>query len=169
MSDEEFDTGAAAALIKLTTDEARRSLAIQVPLLYASWGVAWLVGLFVMWLSVRHQAPYQGPTAAPSILFGVLLLGALVVTIGTSIRATRGVHGVSEMQGAIFGVAWPIGFVTLYTVVGALAHAGASVTVVGRASAGGPLLVTGLIYLAGAAIWLDRAMLTIGVWLPVVA
>ena len=52
---------------------------------------------------------------------------------------------------------------------GALAHQGADSAVLGLVSAAGPLLVTSLIYLTGAAIWLDRAMLTIGAWLAFVA
>lgn len=169
MTDDDFDTSAAAALIERTTDDTRRALTIQYPLLYAGWGVAWLVGLFVMWLSVRGQTHYAGPSAASAILFGVLLLMALAITIVTTVRATRGVHGQSEMQGMIFGISWGIGFVALFTVQAALAHNGASDTVLALVSAAGPLIVTSLMYLAGAAIWTDKPMLTMGVWLAVVA
>ncbi|GLY64719.1 hypothetical protein [Amycolatopsis taiwanensis] len=88
--EDDFDTSAAAALIQRTTDDTQRSLTIQVPQLYAGWGVAWLVGLFVMWLSVRNQEPYSGPSAAPVILLSVLLVAALAVTMVTIVRATRG-------------------------------------------------------------------------------
>ncbi|GLY64720.1 hypothetical protein Atai01_13390 [Amycolatopsis taiwanensis] len=77
-------------------------------------------------------------------------------------------HGHSATQGKIFGIAWPIGFATLYIVEGALAHQGADSTMLGLVSAAGPLLVTSMMYLAGAAIWLDKAMLTMGVWLALV-
>jgi hypothetical protein len=167
--EEGFDSRAAAALIQATTEDTRRSLAVRVPQLYASWGVAWLIGLGVMWLSVRGQAPYRGPSAGSAILLGVLLLGAVAVTIFTIVRATSGIQGQSANQGTIFGLAWPIGFASLYLLEGALAHQGASGTVLGLFGAAGPLLVTSLIYLVGAAIWLDRAMFTMGAWLAVVA
>lgn len=170
MTDEEgFDSpSAAAALIQRTTVDTRRSLDARAPALYAAWGVAWVVGLGAMWLSVRAQHPYTGPDAVSATLLGVLLVGAVVVTIVVVGRATRGVHGQSEAQGRIFGIAWPVGFGAFYAIEGALAHQGADVTVLGLVGAAGPLLVTGLIYLIGAAIWLDRPMLVMGVWLGVV-
>ena len=168
MTDDEFDSRAAAALIQRTTTDTRRSLEVRVPALYAGWGIAWLVGLGGMWLSVRGQHPYSGPNTISAILLGVLLVGAVVVTIVSVGRATNGVHGQSEIQGRIFGIAWPIGFVTFFVMEGALAHGGASNTVLGLVGAAGPLLVTSLVYLVGAAIWLDWAMFVMGAWLAVV-
>lgn len=170
MSDEDdrFDSLAAAALIQRTTAETRRSLDVRAPVLYAGWGIAWLVGLGAMWVSVRGQHPYTGPGTFSAILLGVLLVGAVVVTIVSVGRATRGVHGQSEVQGRIFGIAWPIGFVAFFTMQGALAHAGASDTVLGLVGAAGPLLVTSMVYLVGSAIWLDWAMFVMGAWLAAV-
>jgi hypothetical protein len=167
--DEGFDTRAAAALIRSTTENTRRSLDVRVPQLYAGWGVAWLVGLGAMWLSVRNQVHYSGPSAASAILLGVLLVAAVILTIYSIIRATRGIQGQSARQGTMFGFAWPIGFALCYALEGGLAHAGASGTVLGLVGAAGPLLVTSLIYLVGSAIWLDMAMFTMGAWLAVVA
>lgn len=167
--EEDFDSRAAAALIRHTTDTARRALDVQAPRLYASWGVAWLIGLGAMWLSVRGQARFHGPSAGSAILLGVLLLGALVVTVVTIVRATHGVHGQSELQGRIYGLAWPVGYAAWYTLQGALANQGADGRVLGLVGATGPLLVTSLIFLLGGAIWLDRPMATVGVWLAVVS
>lgn len=168
-AEEDFDTTAAAALIRRTTEDTRRSLAVQVPQLYAGWGVAWLVGLLAMWFSVRDQRPYHGATAGATLLFVVLLIGALAITIVTINRATRGLHGHSQAQSRIFGISWGVGFVALFVVEGALAHSGADSSVRALVSAAGPLLVTALVYLEGAVIWLDRKMLTMGVWLALVA
>jgi hypothetical protein len=169
MTHDDFDSTAAAALLQRTTEATRRSMDIRSPLLYGGWGVAWLVGLGAMWLSVRGQNPYQGPSSAASILLGVLGVGALAITITTVVRASRGVHGVSEVQGRIFGISWAVGFTVYYVMAGALGAQGASAAVLGLVGATGPLLVTGLIYLLGAAIWRDWAMFTMGCWLAVVA
>jgi hypothetical protein len=163
-----FDSQAAAALLQQTTKDTRRSLEIRAPQLYGAWGVAWLIGLGAMWLSVRDQHPYTGPSSAGAIVLGALLVGAIVVTIATVGRASRGVHGQSEIQGRIFGFAWPIGFGAFYTMEGALARHGASAVVLGIAGAAGPLLVTGMVYLVGAAIWLDWPMFAMGTWLAAV-
>lgn len=169
MTDDSFESHAeAAALIKQTTSDTRRSLDTRIPQLYGAWGVAWLVGLGGMWLSVRGQHPYAGPSTGAAVLLGVLLMGAVGVTIFYVVRATRGVHGHSEVQGRIFGFAWLVGFSAFFTLVGALAHQGASPTVLGLLGATGPLLVTSMVYFVGAAIWLDWPMLAMGVWLAVV-
>lgn len=169
LNGDDLDSHAAAALLEHATEHARRAMEVRVPWVYAGWGVAWLVGLGAMWLSVRTQVPYRGPGAGASILFGVLAVGALVGTVVAVVRATAGRHGQSEFQGRIFGWAWPIGFAAFFTLDGALAHYGAAGTVLGLFGAAGPLLITSLIYLMGAAIWLDRPMFVMGAWLAVVA
>ncbi len=170
MTDEDgFDSAAAAALLRQTTAATRRSLTTSAPLLYGGWGVAWLVGLGAMWLSVRGQVPYRGPSAAAAILLGVLSVGAIAITIRTVGRATEGVHGQSEIRGRIFGLAWLVGYAAYFVMLGALGRQGASAPVLGLVGAVGPLVITGLIYFVGAAIWLDRAMLSMGLWLAVVA
>lgn len=169
MSDQEgLDPRAAAELIGRTEAHTRRSLAIRLPAVYAAWGTAWLVGLGVMWLSVRGQDPYQGPGALSAILLGVLLVAAMAVTAVMVIRATRGLEGVSEVRGRIYGLSWPIGFAAWFAVVGGVAQQGASDQVLGVLGASGPLLVTSVIYVLGAAIWLDWSMFVIGAWLALV-
>lgn len=164
----DLDPRTAAALIQQTTRTARRSLVFRTPVLYASWGVAWLVGLGGMWLSVRGQSPYLGPSTVAAVLFGVLILAALAVTMVTVLRATRGVSGQSETQGRIFGLSWLVGFAAWFAVDAALARAGAGATVLGLVGGSGPLLITSLIYLAGAGIWADWPMFVMGVWLALV-
>jgi hypothetical protein len=167
--DETLDAAAAAALMQQTRQHVRGLLGIKLPVLYTAWGAAWLVGLGGMWLSVRGQHPYTGPSGLASALLGVLLVAAAAVTIATVNRATRGVGGVSAMQQRIYGMSWAAGFAALFAIEGATAHQGASAAVMGVLGASGPLLVTGLIYLLGAAIWLDRTMFGLGVWLAACA
>jgi hypothetical protein len=167
--DNELDPHAAAALIQQTTRAVSRSLGVRFPVLYAGWGVSWLVGLGAMWLSVRNQSPYRGPSAASSVLFGVLGALALAVTLTTVIRATRGVSGQSEAQGRIFGVSWGVGFSVLPAVDGALSRNHASATVQTLVGTIGAVLVVSLVYMVGAAAWIDWPMFALGLWLAVVA
>jgi hypothetical protein len=166
--DDDFDPSAAAALLRQTTHRVRRSIAVRTPVVYAGWGVAWLVGLGGMWLSVRGQRPYRGPATAPTVVLGVLLAAALAFTMVVVIRATRGISGQSEAQGRVFGLAWLAGFVVVFALMGALGRLGADPAVLGTVGGAGPMLVTSLVYLVGAAAWLDRAMLAMGLWLAVV-
>jgi hypothetical protein len=84
-------------------------------------------------------------------------------------RATRGVRGPSAVAGRIYGLSWPIGFAALFVIEGALGHDGASARVLGIVGGAGPILVTGLIYVLAAGIWLDWSMFGLGVWLAAVA
>lgn len=167
--DETMDARAAAALIDQTHERTRDALMIRVSPVYTAWGVAWLVGLGAMWLSVRGQQPYRGPSAASAALLGLLILAAIAVTMVIVIRRTRGVGGGSAVQGRIYGLSWPVGFAALFAIEGALSSYGASGKVLGVVGAAGPLLVTGLIYVVAAAIWLDWSMFALGTWLALVA
>jgi hypothetical protein len=167
--DETLDPHTAAALIEQARAHARDELAVKQPRLYAAWGVAWLIGLGAMWLSVRGQHPYRAPAGWSVAILAVLIVAAVAVTMITTSQATRGIGGASARQAMIYGLCWPAGFAALFVIEGALSHAGANGKVMGVVGATGPLLVTGLIYAVAAAIWLDRTMFGFGVWLLAVA
>lgn len=167
--DETLDPRTAAALIQQAQAHAHDKLAVKQPRLYAAWGVAWLIGLGAMWLSVRGQHPYRGPASWSVAILAVLIVAAVAVTMITTSQATRGIGGASVRQAQIYGLSWPAGFAALFVIEGALSHAGASGKVMGVIGATGPLLVTGLIYAVAAAIWLDRTMFGFGIWLLAVA
>jgi hypothetical protein len=163
-----MDPGTAAALLRKTTENTRRATELPLAPLYASWGIAWLFGLGAMWWSVRSQDPFRGPTTPSSVLLGLLLAAALAVTVVVLVRANHGIEGDSRIQGQMYGLSWPIGFGALFALEGALARQGASETVLGIVGAAGPLLITGLIYLVGAAVWKERSMFLLGGWLALI-
>ncbi|MGI8418301.1 MAG: hypothetical protein ACR2P2_19315 [Nakamurella sp.] len=166
--DDRLDPRAAAALMAQTTDHTRRSLDVSRPRLYVAWGVAWLAGLGVMWLSVRGQHPYRGPAGYSAALLGILIIAALAVTMEVVLRATKGGQGHSEVQGRMYGLSWAVGFAAFFVTDGAVAHYGASAQVLGILGAAGPLLITSLMYVLGAALWLDWSMFAMGCWLAMV-
>jgi hypothetical protein len=169
MSEEAMDVRTAADLMRQTQERTRSALEVRLAPVYASWGVAWLVGLGAMWLSVRGQQPYREVSGLSSAVLGVLCSLALTVTMTVVIRASRGVGGVSPVQGRMYGVAWLLGFSAVFAIDGALASHGASHAVQGIAFATAPVVVTALIYLVGAAVWLDLSMFILGAWLVVVS
>jgi hypothetical protein len=167
-AEEDLDPRAAAELLRATRDRTARSFDVRTHLMYASWGVTWLVGLGAMWLSVRDQQPYQGPSPVGYATLGVLIVISVGVTWWLA-RATRGIEGPSAVQARMFGVAWPIAFWAFFALQGALADQGADPVVLGIVGAAIPFLVTGMIYLMGAGIWRDRWMFGFGVWLIAIA
>ena len=60
----DFDPRQAAALLDQTTQQARRNFQPSPPWLLATRAVLVLAALGAIWLSVRGQHPYRGPTAA---------------------------------------------------------------------------------------------------------
>ncbi len=150
-----LDPREAAALLEQTRRQARRQLEPSPPWLLVIRAVLVLAACGAVWLSVRGQHPYQGPTAAVAI---PVVLAFVVVNFGATVavakRATAGVSGRSRLRRAeiaVMALAW----VAVFVVMGALAGAGVSRAIVyGLYPATVPLIVVGL---AWAAIMAARA------------
>jgi hypothetical protein len=144
----DFGPQQAAALLTHTTQQTRRVIEPAQPWLLAIRAVMVLAVCTVAWLSVRHQHPYQGPTAAVVpvlVAFGVL---NAFVTITVAKRATTGIAGRSRLHPveiAILAAAWIVPYLLMTT----LAPAGVSAAVAyGTYPATVPLLVAGLAWAA---------------------
>jgi hypothetical protein len=167
--DDVLDARQAAELLQRSADQARQRLTVNYTLIYAAWGVVWLVGCGAMWLSVLGQHPFRGAAGWAAAILGTGIGLAVIATGVTVGRATRGIGGVSARQGMMYGLSWPAGFAALFAIIGAAGHYGAGPEVTGVLGAAGPLVLVGLIYLLGAAMWLDRVMFWLGAWELLVA
>jgi hypothetical protein len=99
-----FDPQQAAALLDQTTAQARRKLQPSPPWLLATRAVAVLAALGAIWLSVRGQHPYKGPTAADiPILAGFIILN-FAATVTVRERAMAGVRGSTRFRPAEIAV-----------------------------------------------------------------
>ncbi|MBV9817011.1 MAG: hypothetical protein JOZ07_01515 [Solirubrobacterales bacterium] len=121
-----LDPREAARLLAQTRWRAQRGLDFRSPWLSLLAAAAMLVGFGAIWLSVRGQHPYEGPT--PVGLVG--LYAAVLVRIASVIyahrRATEGVTGRSVQRRQAEGAALAVALIVVYVVMAALAHAGAS-------------------------------------------
>jgi hypothetical protein len=142
--DAAIDPRAAAALLDRTKRRAERRLELRPPWLTLSAAVVVLVCYGALWLSVRHQHPYDGPAGwALAVLYGTLAVWAVLNAVVLR-RATSGVGGRAARQRAIVGPAIAVIWICVYVVQGALLHAGASKGIVyGIWPAAGPLVVVG--------------------------
>jgi hypothetical protein len=123
-----FDPRQAAALLDQTTQQARRKLAPSPPWLLAIRAVAVLAALGAIWLTVRGQHPYKGPTSAdiPILIAFIVLNFAATVTVRK--RAMAGVRGRTLLRPAeiiILTLSWAVVPVLMW----ALSSAGASFAV----------------------------------------
>jgi hypothetical protein len=88
-----FGPEQAAALLDQTTQRARRKLQPSPPWLLATRAVMVLAALGVIWLSVRGQHPYKGPTAADiPVLIGFVVVN-FAATVAVRAHAVAGVSG----------------------------------------------------------------------------
>jgi hypothetical protein len=120
-----FDPRQAAALLEQTTQQARRKLQPSPPWLLVTRAVMVLAACGAVWLSVRGQHPYRGPTTADIPVLVAFIVINLTATVAVAKRATAGVTGRSPLRPgeiALAALAW----VAAAVVAGALAAAGVS-------------------------------------------
>jgi hypothetical protein len=142
--DGELDPQEAAALLEQTKRQARRKFNPNPPLLSLLRAVVVLGAYGAVWLSVREQHPYKGPTGwALAILYGLVII-VIIASAGFLKRATTGVKGPSRARPAeiiVLAAAW----ILVYVFMGALEHAGASHAIVyGIYPATAPLIIVGV-------------------------
>ena len=103
-----------------------------------------LVAYGAVWLSVRRQHPYSGPSGtALAVLYSTLIVWIVLVSLVFK-RARSGVSGRSARQQRIDGAAFVTIWISVYVFQGALHHAGASHAIVyGIYPAAAPLVIVG--------------------------
>jgi hypothetical protein len=164
-----MDPQHAAAIMQEARARAERELNVRHPVIFASWALVYLLGYGVVWLSVRGQHPYRAPAGWALALLALLAVMALGVTAMVTDRATSGVGGASALKRRIYWLSIAIGLLGLYIMEAALRYNAVSRAVLGVVTASAPLLVAGVVLVAGTAAWLNWYAFGLGVWLIAVA
>jgi hypothetical protein len=120
-----FDPQQAAALLEQTTQQARRKLQPTPPWLLVTRAVMVLAACGAVWLSVRGQHPYRGPTVADVPILVAFIIINFTATVAVAKRATTGLSGRSRLSRAEITVA-ALAWVAAAVVMAALAAAGVS-------------------------------------------
>ncbi|MEU4397900.1 transporter [Micromonospora orduensis] len=163
------DAAAALRLIEDQRTQTARRLEPDPRVLYWPWGVAWLVGfgLFFLRFAPDDRVLVRLPGWLPLTVLFVLLACAAAIQAVAGAKAYGQVTGVSATRGRWYGCAWALGSVSVYAGLGRISehlpHDLAallwSTTAVGLTSA---------LHMAGGAIWLDRDLFRLGVWIGVI-
>jgi len=157
----------AAAVVEDARARARRELVICAPLVYAAWGLTLLLGYGAMWLSVRGQHPYTGPSGgsiAVVLALAALAVAAVVVIVS---KTVAGIDGRSARLRSIILRTYATGYLILLCVQVAIKGSVSARTFAFVAFAG-PLLLAGLTYILASAVGLDRTAFALGAWLVIV-
>jgi hypothetical protein len=120
----------AAKLLEQTTLEAQRKFALSSPLLSLLGAAVVFVALGAVWLSVRGQHPYKGPTAAGLLVMYGILFCWIGVVVRFRRRATAGMSGRSIRQERAYGAAVVTALVGVSVFQGVLKHDGVSLAIV---------------------------------------
>jgi hypothetical protein len=128
-------------LLEQTTRQTQRQFELQPPILLLAAAVTVLVAYGAVWLSVRNQHPYSGPSGtALGVLYGTLAVWIVLLT--TVLR--RALRGRSSRQRKLEGITFAAIWICVYVFQGALHHAGASAAIAyGIYPAAAPLLIVG--------------------------
>ena len=140
----EFDPRAAARLLETTKRRAQRQFEFPSVLLILIQAGALLAAYGAIWLSVRGQHPYSGPSGAALLeLYAFVAVAALAVGLEAR-RARAGVSRRSSPQEWTRAVPFIAAFLSVYVLMGALRYDGFSFAIVyGILPAAGPLIVVG--------------------------
>src|SRR5690348_4303221 len=95
----------AATLLGQTQRQARRQLEPNPPWVLATRAVMVLAALVAIWLSVRGQHPYRGPTAADIPVLVAFIVLNFALTVAVRQRALAGVRGRTRLRPAEIAVA----------------------------------------------------------------
>jgi hypothetical protein len=139
-----FEPREAADLLVSTGREARRRFEPRAPLVALICAVAVLAIYGTLWLSVRDQHPYVGPSDTATAWAYTILAVSIVVSVTAYRRATQGITGRSRKEDGLAWLAVGVPWVAVYVFMAALHAAGAGTGVVyGVFNATGPWLVVG--------------------------
>jgi hypothetical protein len=167
LEDQHMSVQQAAAVVKDARARARRELVICAPLVYAAWGLTVLLGYGAMWLSVRGQHPYTGPSGGSiAVVLGLAALAVAAVVVIIS-KTVAGIDGRSARVRSIILRTYATGYLILLCVQVAIKSSVSNRTFLFVAFAG-PLLLAGLTYILASAVGLDRTAFALGAWLVIV-
>ena len=167
LEDQDMSVQEAAAVVQDARARARKELVISTPLVYLAWGLVWLVGYGAMWLSVRGQHPYTGPSGVSMAAVFVLAGFAVAAVLVIANKAAAGIGGRSVRHRRIIGATWAIGYLSLLIVAPAISSS-VSTRTLAFISFAGPVLLVGLVYILAAALGRNRQAFVLGAWLVIV-
>ncbi|MDW4571311.1 hypothetical protein R8Z57_00795 [Microbacterium sp. M3] len=163
-----------AAMLALVDDQRRsveRQMAGFVPYIVTAWGVAWLVGFGALWLIEGLAPAFSLPASIAFSIFGVCIVGAIVVSAVFGARSGRGLRGNpgEAFTGIVYGCAWWIGSIAIVGLGQGLHANGMSADLAEIYYPVAFVSFAGIMYVLAAAIWRAVPMLVVGVWTVVVA
>ncbi|MFE0156220.1 hypothetical protein ACFWY5_54445 [Nonomuraea sp. NPDC059007] len=158
-------------LIEQQQTAAMRRFLPDPLLMYVPWGAAWFIGFGTLFLGQGLQGDGNGLLPITwqvglSVLWATQIIAFVLMVIAV-LRSGGHIKGESETRGAMYGLAWFIGFNAMGIIATRFVPHLQEDTI-------GPfytalfMLVAGLLYMAGGAIYRLWPQFLLGVWVVVV-
>ena len=146
------------------TDQVRRR-SLNAALLFAVWGVTYLISFGAWYLARQHVLPMLAAEVPTVVLF----VGSLIFSSWHGPHSSQGVRGPSQVVGAMYGISWPISYFALAAVNVGLERTGLTEDQVTLLWSGTTLLLAGALYLAGGAVFHSWPYYAMGGWTMIAA
>jgi len=167
MSNEDPDARADAERMFALMQSQRRSTQSRLMRGYAVllvvWAAAWAIGFSALWFGrdIGGVDLLSAPVAW--IVFGVCMVTAIVWSIVTGVRSGAGIRGRSRYQGMLYGWSWTISMVGAWLLLVGLQRAGLPAHLAALLYPGMFVLIVGVLYLAGGALWRAPVQYALGI------
>lgn len=161
-SGQHLDPRTALAAINQTAAATRASMEPNVAVIYFAWAAAYLLGYGLLHGAAFAWLPLSYPTALA--IGGAILLAAVAYTAVLGIRSGSQIRGDSKFAGMAYGMSWMGGFATvaMFSIAFARLMPDSAQLTTGWLINAVAILVVSLMYMAGSAIFQDRAMFVLG-------
>ena len=159
---------ASLELIHSWRREAGRRLFGTPELALAGWGVAWLLGFGACYLALSSTPRAAFPAWIAYLILGVASAAAGVISAVETVHPGRGIIGPSRRVALWYGWSWVLVYAALFVLILGLAVQGLPPALLARLWPGLAVLVGGVLYIAGGALWQDRILYLLGAWTVVV-
>ncbi|GLW06656.1 hypothetical protein Misp01_17860 [Microtetraspora sp. NBRC 13810] len=153
-------------LIERQSAEATRRLTGDPLLYYWPWGLAWFAGFGALFLHYGLSGEPYAPISmavALAVLFGAMAV-AMTFTIWVSVRSGTHIRGGSQERGMMYGLCWSVGFIGVGLICSRFGRPDwLQPQEIGLLWASVSLLLVGVLFMAGAAVFREWPMFFIGV------
>jgi hypothetical protein len=163
------DPAESLALIERERANLERDLTPDPRLMLWPWGFAWVISFTVFFLRFGPDGRVfvDLPDWLPLLVLAVTTFAAGITTGVVGARAGRQVSGPTSRQGMFYGFTWSVAF-TVFSVLFSQFSEMLPEEQTGLLWAGGMVGITGVLYMAGGALWNDRNFLLLGGWICLV-
>jgi hypothetical protein len=156
--------GASLSFITAWRRQTARRLFGNPELVLAAWGGAWLLGFGACYLASSPRSALAVPGWLAYLVLGVSCATAGVVSAVETVRPGRGVVGPSRQVTTLYWWSWLLATGGLCLLMLGLGRAGLSPALLSLAWPGLAVLVSGVLYAVGGALWQDRLYYALGAW-----